>query len=94
MKKMTRIAGLSAAVFMASISANVFAEADNCAAFYPKVPYNCELIRVKVLPAERADFSAFETGAVKASAGGAQYRLRSVTRDTARALRAQHAEAR
>ena len=94
MKKPTQIASLLVALITALFSTSIFADASNCNAFYPKVPYNCELVRIKSLPLERADFSAFETGATaaKASAGHVQYRLRSVSRDTARKLRAQSTE--
>ncbi|MGY6274640.1 hypothetical protein [Methylomonas sp. MgM2] len=92
MKKPTPIASWLAALVIALISTNVLAGADNCTAFYPKVPYNCVLLKVKDLPSERADFSAFETGATKASGHHMQYKLRSVSRNTARKLRAQTTE--
>lgn len=92
MKKLIQIATSLVALLAIFGSTSVSAEVDNCSSFYPKVPYNCDLVRVEVLPAERADFSAFETGSPKASASKAQYRLRSVPRDVAREIRAQRAQ--
>ena len=94
MKKSTQITSLLVALITASISTTIFADADNCNSFYPKVPYSCELVRVKSLPLERADFSAFETGTntTKASGSDVQYTLRSVSRDTAKKLRSQKTE--
>lgn len=92
MKKPTQIASLLVALATVLISTTVFAGADNCNSLYPKVPYNCVLLKVKSLPLERADFSAFETGTTNASSGNVQRRLRSVSRDTARKLRSQTTE--
>ena len=88
MKKTTQIAVLSGALITALTSTSVFAGASNCNSFYPKVPYNCVLVKAKNLPSERADFSAFETGTVaKASGHNIHTKLRSVSRATARKLR-------
>ena len=89
MKKSTQIASLLVTLVTALISTSVFADADNCNSLYPKVPYNCVLVRAKSLPLERADFSAFETGTTKISDSNVRYKLRSVSRNTARKLRSQ-----
>ena len=90
MKNPTQIASLLVILVTAIVSSNAFAKAaDNCHSLYPKVPYSCKLVVVKVkdYPSERADFSAFETGTVKASGSKhnkPRYILKSVSRDTAR----------
>ncbi|MGR9074026.1 MAG: hypothetical protein ACU833_13265 [Gammaproteobacteria bacterium] len=95
MKKPTQIASLLFILVTAVISSTAFAGVDNCMSYWPKVPYNCVLVKVENHPSERADFSAFETGVVKVSGGtgsNKQYRLRSVPRDVARKLRSQTTE--
>lgn len=95
MKKPIQIASLLVTLVTAVISSNAFAGVDNCKTYWPKVPYNCVMVRVESHPVERADFSAFETGTVKVSGSmgsNAQYKLRSVPRDTARKLRSQATE--
>lgn len=95
MKKSTQIASLVIALGTAAISSSAFAGVNNCRSYYPKVPYNCVVMKVQETPSERAEFSAFETGSVKATSktgGNEQYRLRSVPRDVARKLRAQSSE--
>ncbi len=91
MKKTTQVASLCLAVGAAVISSAAFADVNNCRSFYPKAPYNCVVTKAKSLPSERAEFSAFETGAAVASdsaAGNASSnRLRSVPRAVARKLR-------
>lgn len=74
------------------MSTSVLAGTDNCSAYFPKVPYNCVLVKSNNPQLERADFSAFETGTAKASTGTAHNKLRSVSRNTARKLRSQTAE--
>lgn len=94
MKKTIQITSLLAAVATASISTGAFAETDNCNSFWPKLPYNCVLHRGKALPAERADFSAFETGTTKTSSiDKAHYTHRSISRYAAKQLRQQSTEA-
>ena len=95
MKKPTQIASLLVTLVTAVISSTAFAGVDNCKTYWPKVPYNCVVVKVENHPSERADFSAFETGAVKVSGStgsNTQYKLRSVPRDTARKLRSQTTE--
>lgn len=95
MKNPTQIASLLVTLVTSLISSTAFAGADNCNTYWPKVPYSCVLVKVTNYPAERADFSAFETGTVKASTSkdnNAHYTLRSVSRDTARELRSQTIE--
>lgn len=91
MKKPTQIAGLLLALMAALISKSVVADTDNCSAYYPKVPYSCVLVRIKNVPLERADFSAFEVGIKGSKTSGSknQYTLRSVSLETARKLRTQ-----
>ena len=92
MKKTAQIASLLVTLVMAVNSSTAFA-GDNCHSYWPKVPYNCKVVRVKKNPSERADFSAFETGTGtgtgKVSDSNTQYTLRSVSRKTARKLRSQ-----
>ncbi|MGR9046671.1 MAG: hypothetical protein ACU83N_15385 [Gammaproteobacteria bacterium] len=95
MKKPARIASLLITLGTTVISSTAFAEVDNCRSYFPKVPYNCVLTKVQNIPSERADFSAFETGAVKASGSTGSttnYKLQSVPRDIARKLRSQNSE--
>lgn len=92
MKKTTQITSFLFLLVSTLTSTTVLAEANNCNSLWPKVPYNCVLVKVKDIPSERADFSAFETGSAKAFGGNSQYKLRSVSRDTARKLRAQKTE--
>ena len=92
MKKTTQVACLLVTFGAAMISSSANAGVDNCKSYWPKVPYNCVMVKVRHLPPERADFSAFETGAVKASsdtASNRQLRYRSMPRDEARKLQAQ-----
>jgi len=91
MKKFTQLTASTFALITSVMSTSVFAGADNCNSFFPKVPYNCEVVKVKILPLERADFSAFETGTPRASASNVQYKLRSVSRYNAKKLRAEMA---
>lgn len=92
MKKTTQVASLCIAFGATVLSSTAFADVNNCRSYYPKAPYNCVVTKAKNLPSERAEFSAFETGAVKVSdsaAGNTQHRLRSVPRNVARKLRSQ-----
>lgn len=89
MKMSTPIASPLVALLIALTSTSVVADVDNCSSLFPKVPYNCELVRIEPVPLERADFSAFEIGSVKVATRKVQPILRSVTRDMARTLRSQ-----
>lgn len=91
-KKTTQVASLCITLGTAALSSTVFADVNNCRSYYPKVPYNCVVTKAKNIPSERAEFSALETGVVKASDnadGNTLNRLRSVPRDVARELRSQ-----
>lgn len=89
MKTSIQIASSIVALLTVLSSNAVLAEVDNCGSFFPKVPYNCELVRIDSAPAERADFSAFEIRPAKTANRKDQPMLRSVTRDMAKKLRAQ-----
>ena len=100
MRKPNQLTRLLAVLTVSVMSSSAFAEASNCHSYWPKVPYNCVMVKVADYPTERADFSAFETGpgnsvdgSRKSAANHAQYSLRSVSRATARKLQAQREEA-
>lgn len=93
MKNTTPIASLLVMLVMAGNSSTAVAGNNNCQSYWPKVPYNCVVMRVETAPVEKADFSAFETGASKSSVNRyskTRYKLRSVPRDVARRLRSQN----
>lgn len=95
MKKSTQIASLLFSLGAAIASSTAYAEVNNCRSYFPKVPYNCVVMKVQSPTSERADFSAFETGAVNASGNtgsNTHYKLRSVPRDVAKKLRSQNSE--
>lgn len=95
MKKLTQITSLVIALGVAGISSSAYAGVNNCKNYYPKVPYNCSMTKIQSMPSERAEFSAFETGEVKATTSAGtitKSKLRSVPRNVARKLRAQNNE--
>ena len=94
MKKRTLIRILSTSLATAVITSSAIVKADNCRSYWPKLPYNCVAVKVPSQPSERADFSAFETGnaktgTIQAADSDVHYRLKSVSRATARKLRSQ-----
>jgi len=95
MKKKIQITSQLITLGAVAVSSAAFAGVNNCRSYFPKVPYNCVVIKTQKIPSESADLSASKSGAEKAASSTgshAQSKRRSVPRDVARKLRSQNGE--